>query len=402
MANTILTIGDITRECLMVMTGALSFTKNVNRQYDDRFAKTGAKIGQTANVRIPPKFTVGSTAAVTAQDLTESTIPVKMDKQRNIAIEVTSADLTLSLDDFSKRFIEPAAKQIAAQIDKEGMQLYKSVYNAVGTAGTAFTALDLFYNAMVKLQDNLAGTDDLKIVVGSRAWTKASQLMMSFFAPRNGDDVVKNYVGNALGFDWYMDANQIVHTVGTHGGSAKTINGAGQTGSTLSVTGFGLSQAGALKAGDIFTIAGVYSVNPLTKDVLPDLQQFVVTTDAASNGSGVCSLTISPSIVVSGASQNVSAGPAAGATVTVIGASATTYQLGLAFHKDAFAFVTAPLQSLAANSSNIYTETDPDTGVTITVEKFRDGRSGSDVFRVDVLFGFSPLRVELATRLITA
>lgn len=402
MANAILTLGDISREVLMLLVGELSFARNVNREYDSRFGITGAKIGATANIRKPPRYTVGYGAAITTQSHVEQTIPVVLDKQANIAVEFTSADLTLSLDDFGARFLKPAARRLANEIDAVGLQeMYRGTWNQVGSPGSAFTSLDLFYDAMVKLQSNLAGVDDLKMVINTRAWTKASNLMMNLFAPKSGDEIIKGYVANALGFSWYMDSNLINHTVGSYGAGPLAINGAGQTGSTLVVDGL-TATTGNLKRGDVFTIDGVYAVHPNTKAVINELQQFVVTADATANGAGSVSLSIAPAIVTSGAYQNVSAGPADGATVTVAGASGSTYTLGLAFAPDAYVLATAKLQSSAATPENITSEVDPDTGIALTTELWRDGRSGTDIFRIDTLFGWSVLRPEIGVRVVTA
>jgi len=162
----------------------------------------------------------------------------------------------------------------------------------------------------------------------------------------------------------------------------------------------GNSVTGVLKVGDIFTIAGCFAVHPNTKAVLPELQQFVVTADANSNGSGVATVSIAPGIVTSGAYQNVSAGPADTAVVTVAGASASTYTLGLAFAPDAYVLATAKLESSAASPENIVQEVDPETGIAVTFEKWRDARAGTDVNRIDVLFGWSALRPEIGCRVV--
>lgn len=402
MPNQILTLGDITREVLMLLVGELSFARNVNREFDSRFGVTGAKIGATANIRKPPRYTVGYGAAITTQAQVEQTIPVVLDKQSNIAVEFTSADLTLSLDDFGARFLKPAARRLANEIDAVGLQeMYKATFNQVGSPGSAFSSLDLFYDAMVKLQSNLAGIDDLKVVLNTRAWTKASSLMMNLFAPKSGDEIIKSFVANAIGFSWYMDSNIVNHTVGAYGAGPLAINGAAQSGATLVVDGLGPLPAN-LKRGDVFTIAGVYAVHPNTKAVINELQQFVVAADATANVSGSVSLSISPAIVTSGAYQNVSAGPADNAVVTVAGASGSTYTLGLAFAPDAYVLATAKLQSSAASPENITSEVDTETGIALTTELWRDGRSGTDIFRVDALWGWSPLRPELSCRIVTA
>jgi hypothetical protein len=399
-SQALITIGDMSRESLMLLVGELSFARNVNRQYDSRFGISGAKIGSTANIRKPPQYVVGTGAAITTQAQNEQSVPVVLDTQVNISVEFTSSELSLSLDDFSERVLKPSIRQLAAYIDNAGLQkLYKTVYNQVGTPGTPFASTQIFYDAMVKLQDNLAGMGDLKMIVNTESWTKASGFLTNVFAPKSGDDIIKNYVSSALGFDWFMESNIVVHTAGARGAGAVTVVGAGNVGSTLPITGLPLSTAGALKAGDIFTIANVFAVQARTKVTLPRLQQFVVVNDVTSDGAGAASVVVSPAIVTTGAYQNVSVGPAASAAITFAATSAQSYQVGLALHPDAFVLATAPLSSSAAFPENISTVTDEETGLSITVEKFRDGRAGTDLYRFDILFGFSPLRPELACRL---
>jgi hypothetical protein len=279
--------------------------------------------------------------------------------------------------------------------------MYKATWNQVGSPGSAFTSLDLFYDAMVKLQNNLAGLDDLKMVVNTRTWTKASSLLMNLFAPRSGDDIIKNWVANAIGFQWFMDSNIINHTVGSYGAGPLAVMGGSQTGSSLAIDGL-TNTTGTLRQGDVFTIAGVYAVQPNTKAVLPDLQQFVVMSNVTASGSGAVTVSIAPSIVTSGAYQTVSAGPADNAVVTVAGAAGSTYTMGLAFAPDAYVLATAKLESAAASPENLVQEYDAETGLSVTFERWRDARAGTDVNRLDILFGWAALRPELACRVVTA
>jgi hypothetical protein len=254
---------------------------------------------------------------------------------------------------------------------------------------------------MVKLQNNLAGLDDLKMVVNTRTWTKASSLLMNLFAPRSGDDIIKNWVANAIGFQWFMDSNIINHTVGSYGAGPLAVMGGSQTGSSLAIDGL-TNTTGTLRQGDVFTIAGVYAVQPNTKAVLPDLQQFVVMSNVTASGSGAVTVSIAPSIVTSGAYQTVSAGPADNAVVTVAGAAGSTYTMGLAFAPDAYVLATAKLESAAASPENLVQEYDAETGLSVTFERWRDARAGTDVNRLDILFGWAALRPELACRVVTA
>ena len=399
MANSILTLQDITRESLRVLVGELNFVTNINREFDSRFGVSGAKIGYTTNVRIPPRYLVGTGAAITAQDHVETIVPVALTDQWNIGVEFTQADLAVSMDDFSDRFVRPAMKQLAAAIDQAGLsRMYKKVANQVGTPGTAFSSISIFFDAYDRLASFLAPLEDLKMTVNSRAYTKAAQLVTNLFTPSLNDDVVKNYIGDAFGFSWYLNQQVATHTVGAYGAGTLAINGAAQSGSTLVADGFANS-AVVLKAGDVFTIAGVFAVNPATGSTYDFLQQFVVGSDVTSNGAGQVSIAVTPALIATGAQKTVSALPADNAVITVAGAAGSSYPVNLAFDRDAFAFVSAPL---AAEGGMSVMEVDEDSGLGIRLVRFYDGRSDLTLTRVDCLGGFAALRPSTACRIVTS
>jgi hypothetical protein len=400
MANTLLTISMITREALRVLENNLTFTKTVNRQYDDRFGVEGAKIGTVLNVRKPPRYVGRTGTAISIEDATETQVAVTLDTQFGVDISFTSEDLALKIDDFSKRFISPAVATIANKIDHSGLALYKGIYNSVGTPGTTPNALLTYLQAGVKLDDNAAPMDgDRSVCITPMMQATIVDALKGLFQQSSAiaSQYRRGQMGTAIGFDWYMDQNCNTHTVGPLGGTP-LVNGASQTGASLITDGWTASAASRLKEGDVFTVAGVYSVNPQSRQSTGSLQQFVCTADKSSDGSGNLTATISPSITVSGAFQTVTGSPADNAAITVIGAASTVSPQGLLHHKDAFTLAMADLPlpqgtDMAARVS--------DSQLGMSIRMIRDYDITTDKFpcRLDVLFGWATLRPELACRI---
>ncbi|MGB1026433.1 MAG: P22 phage major capsid protein family protein, partial [Rhodospirillaceae bacterium] len=348
MANSLLTATQVTREALRILHEKLSFVGNINRQYDDSFAQSGAKIGDSLKIRLPNQYTVRTGATLSAQDTAETSTTLQVATQKGVDMSFTSVDLTMSIDDFKKRILEPAMAVLAANIEADALSMYKDVHNEVSNVGAAITFADVL-NAGRKLTDNLAPMDNRCLLLTTENNVDLVSNTSTLFNDRTkvGDQYKKGLMGNDfLGFDCvYQNTLMPTHTTGTDDGTGDyLVNGASQTGSTLTVD----TGTGSFAAGDIIEIDGVFSVHPETKQATGVLKQFVVT---AASGTSATALSISPAITISGASQNVSAAPADNAQVfkresdstTAIGASAD-YKLGMAFHKDAFAFASADLQ----------------------------------------------------------
>ena len=401
MANTLLTISMITREALMVLENNLTFTKGVNRQYDSKFGVEGAKIGTVLNVRKPPRYVGRTGTAIGIEDATETQVAVTLDTQFGVDIQFTSEDLALKIDDFSKRFITPAVATIANKIDNDGMGLYTSIYNEVGTPGTTPAALLIYLTAGVKLDDEAAPMDggrtlcitplmQATIVDALKGLFQQSAAIASQY--RRGQ------MGTAIGLDWFMDQNCNTHTVGPLGGTP-LVNGSTSSGATSLITdGWTASAAARLKEGDVFTIADVNSVNPQSRQSTGSLQQFVVTADVSSDGSGNLTAAISPAITSSGAFQTVDALPADNAALTIVGTSAQQSPQGLLHHKDAFTLAMADLP-LPQGTDMAARVSDPQLGMSIRMIRDYDITTDKFPCRLDVLFGWAALRPELACRI---
>lgn len=394
MANTFLTASMITREALRVLHQKLNFVGNVNRSYDDSFAKSGAKIGDTLRVRLPNKYTVRTGATLSAQDTTESSVSLQIATQKGVDLNFTSAELTLSLDDFSKRIINPAMAVLASAIEADALSMYADVYQSVGTAGTVPNSLLTYLQAKARLDNSLAPPDSRNIILDPLSQITIVDALKGLF---NDPKVLsqqyrEGVMGSTAGMDWYQNTLIPTHTNGTTV-TGLSVSGGSQVGAALLIG--GTANTNTFKKGTTFTIAGVFEVHPETKVTTSRLQQFVVTADVTATTT-TTTLAISPSIVISGALQNVSGSPAASAAITVVSGSASTgYLQSLAFHQDAFTFATADL--IMPNNQDFAARQVQD-GISMRIVRAYDISNDKFPCRLDVLYGYKTIRPELAVR----
>lgn len=337
MANTILTPTEITRKTGLILRNSLGFGKRCARRYDERFAVTGAKIGSTLDVRIPPRYLVTKAEALTTQDSTETKRTLTVG-YAHVGLIFSQTDLVLSVNSFADQFLNSAAAALGNQIDLDGTELYKSVFNVVGTTGSgAPTSLATYQTARAKLIEESVPQDG--------AWTMAINAAMEekIIADLRGLfesnlELRRQYeegeMRKAIGFAWKTDQNMFVHTCGTRVASgAAQVDGI-QTGSSLLLKLGG--NALTVKKGDAFTIADVYAVNPQSRQSTGRLRQFVVTADATSTAGGAITLAIYPAITPSGKDQTVNAAIVDSAAIIYNGAASAAGAQGLAFQKEAF------------------------------------------------------------------
>lgn len=399
--NQYLTIGMVTRETLRVLENELEFTKLVNREYDDQFAKTGAKIGNVLNVRKPVRFVPTSGQGLQLQDLTETTVPLVLNKQYQRSFAVTSADLALNIDDFSKRFVRKAVISLANEIDYDGLGQYININNEVGTPGTPPATVDIYLNAQQILSDLACPLDERCIVISPRMNRAILNALTGFFNPqvKISEQYEKGLMTkDTLQADWWMDQNCRVQTVGPLGGAPTVSTTAGQTGSSVATISWTAAAAKRLSAGDVVTFAGCYAVNPQNRQTLSFLQQFVVTSDVSSDAGGAATIPISPSIITSGPFQNCSASPTASGAIVVQGAANTASQRGLLFHPDAFTFASAdlPLYHGLDMGDRV---TDEQLKISMRLIRQYDINTDRAPLRIDLLGGWATLYQELACRL---
>ena len=409
--NVLLTIGMITRETLSALENELTFTRLISREYDDQFAKKGAKIGSVLNVRLPVRFTQTNGQGLQLQDLTESSIPVVLNKQYQRSFAVTSADLALNIDDFRKRFIEKAMMSMANEIDFDGLGQAVNIYNTVGTPGTTPNVLQTYLDAGTLLSNSAAPLGGRNLTISPKMNGTIVGALTGLLNPQKkiGEQYVKGMMtAETVGFDWYMDQNVRALTVGPLGGTP-LVNAAAQTGASLITKGWTSAAALRLNQGDIFTIGsgttGVYAANPQSGQSTGSLQQFVVTSPASSDSGGNLTVNISPSIVVTGAYKTVTGqtaditGPAANATINVLGAANTVSPQGLAFCEEAFTFVSADLPLYGGLDMADRMADDQDLKMSIRVIRDYDINTDRCPLRLDLLGGWATLYAQEAVRI---
>ena len=388
MPNSYLNSSIILNEALRVLHNKCNFINNINRQYDNRFVQYGAagKPGTQLEIRLPNKYTVRTGLVANPQSTNEQAITLTVADVAGVDMEFNDVELRMNINSFSKQHIEPAMAVIASYLEGQAFTMVKDIYNTVGTPGTTPAGSAVVLAAGRKMDEFLAPDDEARTLICNPA-ANASIITAFQALFHSGKEVEKQYLrgrmGQAFGFDWFRNPLVPVLTTGSDH-TTVTINGAGQSGSTLTVAG------GSFKKGDIFTIADVYAVHDETKTAYDFLKQFVVTAD------GTTSITISPAIVLSGAKQNVDSTPADSAVVTVAGTASTNYPMNIAFHRDAFTFVTADLEipkGLDMGERKVY------DGINIRFLRGYDIINARYISRFDVLFGFKTLREELACRI---
>lgn len=394
----------ITREALMVLENNLTFSKFVRRDFDDEFGRSGAKIGTVLNIRKPPRYVGRVGQALQLEDATETSVPLTLNVQRGVDIVFSSQDLALSIDDFSKRFIEPAIANVANGIDFDGLSQYLNVYNEIGVPGTVPNQLLTYLQGGQRLDEEAAPRDkERSLVISPAMQATIVDALKGLF--QDGDEIARQYeegtMGRTIGFKWSMDQNVRTQTVGAYAGVVGTVSAANQSGSAITTTGW-TGNAAILNQGDVISFPGCYAVNPQNKQSTGSLRQFVVTANVVAAGGGTATIPISGpgglGIVLAGPFQTCTAPPTNGGAVNIQGASGVSTPRGLAFHKDAFAFACADLP-LPGGVDIADRAHDKQLGCSIRLVRAYDINSDRFPTRLDILYGWTTLYPELACRI---
>lgn len=393
MSNTLLTPTMITREALRILHQKLNFVGNINRQYDDRFAQEGAKIGTALNIRQPVQYTVTTASTLDVQNTVETNTTLNVTTQKHVGMRFTAVELTMKLDDFSKRIIEPAMAALAASVEADALSMIKDVYQSVNNIGSPMGFRQVLLGRK-RLEDSLTPNDGRRIaLLNTQDNVDLVDAVKGLF--QSSSNIASQYregkMGTTAGFDFYENTLMPTFTTGTAPATTGyTVNGASEAGSVVTI------QTGTLTfvAGDIVTFAGCNEVHPETKADTGRLMQFVVT--AAHSGAG--DLPIAPAIVTSGGAQNVTGSPSNGGAVVKIGSASGVYKPSLVFHPDAFTFATADL--VMPKGVDMASRVVQD-GISLRLVRQYDINEDRLPCRIDVLYGFKTLRPQLAARILS-
>ena len=375
-------------------------TRNINRQYDDSFARQGAKIGSTLRIRLPDRALVTDGAALQVQDDNEQFTTLNVSSQKHIGCNFTTAELTMQMDDFAERVLAPRVSQIAAAIDADVANAFRTIGQSVGTPGTTPGTSQVLLQAQQKLNESAAGMSPRYATVNPAANAGLVEGLKGLFNPT---DTISRQFKNGmmgtgvLGFDEINMSQSIKQfTTGsrtaTGGSTSAAVTSEGAT--TIAITGAGA--AATVRAGDVFTVADCFAVNPQTRESTGSLFQFVALADVTLSGAGAGNLTVSPVYSASHALATVDALPATSKAVVFVGAASTQYPQNLVYHKDAITFATADLvlpDGVDMASRQVH------NGISLRIVRQYDINNDRMPCRIDVLYGYSVIRPQMAARL---
>ena len=409
MANNLLTISKITNEALMVLENELTFTSEVDRNYDDQFSVVGGKIGSTCNVRKPGRF-IGTTGpALNVEDFNETSVPVTLSTQFHVDTQFTTQDLALSLDMFSDRVLKPAVAAIANKIDRDGLQTAAlNTYNIVGTAGTPPTGLITYLTGAAYLDSEGAPRDGRRSMI-VEPFTSATIVdsLKGLFVPQEaiGEQYRKGLMGrDSGGMNWKLDQNVVSQTFGSWSANTIAITLASTSSAGVLTSGWASSSnvtltasaASTLNVGDVFTIPGVYAVNPQNRQSYGKLRNFVVNS-TTTVGTGGTTVNISPAIIVSGQFQNVQVTSYNSPNITAFNNTGVSSPQNIMMHRNAYTLAVADLE-LPDGVHFAGRASDKEVGLSMRVVRQYTINNDSIPTRLDVLYGWAPLYPELACR----
>lgn len=411
--NQLVTPVRVMRRVAKRLVNNMRFGANVARDYSDEFAKEGAKIGYTTNVRLPQRYKVTKGTALVAQPVEDKVVPISVTDQANVGLDFSMASLTMEVEDYRKRYIDPAVDSLINTFDLDGLKrAYKAVANCVGTPGTVpgstGTVQDcnrVYLLAGTKLTDIGVPEDGRVAMINAKMHAYLTSANAGLFHP--GKQIAEGwrtgqFSGEALGVQkWFTTQNIPRHTVGPLGGTPQ-ISGAGQTGSSILTKGWTAAAAARLKEGDVVQFDGVYEINTLNYESTGDLKDFVVTQDFASAADGTGTINIWPPLVTSGNYQNCSASPADSAAITIFGhassyASKVSAQ-GLIYDPDAFAAVMVDLEQPGGSLWVNERISNKALGVSVRFLKNYKIETDQSPARLDIMYGWKTIRGELACR----
>lgn len=398
MANTILTHQMIAREAAVMLEEAVPFLTNMNRVREDEFVTpvNGVTKGASITVRVPPDnlvFTSSQFAGGSAApNQTEGSVTLSINTQKHVALQFSTVEKTLKLEEFKDRFLKPAINTLGAAVHADLLsQMIPTVPNLIGSPGSVPTTLKTWGSARARLGDTLAPYGNRYSIISHDCNTEMVDSSKALFNPKAiGDQYLEGSLGQAAGFEFYETAALPSITNGT-GTVGQTVSGASQTGSSLLIN---TTSGFTFKAGQVFTIAGVYAVHPLTQQTLPWLRQFVVTADTTAAASTV-TLPIYPAMTAAGnVGATISATAANSAALVFVGSNSTAYRQNLVYQKDAFTAAFVPLPVIASCEGYTYNS----NGIAIRVMTFGDGTNDLEKTRIDVLYGVAAVRPLHAVR----
>lgn len=393
------------KRMLPILRNKLPMVTTVNKDFQDEIADPQRKQGGIININLPPRYIGRSGELMQVENTTITQIPMTL-TQFGVDVSFSQTQLQLSLDavaaGMADDVLDAAASTIAAKIESDGTALFRQVANVVGTPGTPPTVASVIATGGAYITANGGSTSgDRTLVLDSFANASLATSVATYFNPQGvvNKAYANGRLGSGYGFEIYDDPAVQAFTAGTYGGTPLT-NGVAQTGASLITDGWTATTT-TLNVGDTFTIAGVFSVNPQTRQSTGKLQNFVVTATTTTDGSGNSTIAISPAIVASGQFQNVTNAAADNQTITITsGTSGQISKQSLGYDKNAFTFACVPM-ALPPKQGVIDATVVKDkmSGLSISMIEFYDGKTNQRMTRFDVLYAWAATYPQLAFRL---
>lgn len=398
MSNVLATSSIVSKMALAIIKNNLSFSQNVNRDWEDEFTGNMARgyaPGATINIRKPPRYEYRAGRVAVPQATTEQTIPLTVNQGGN-DIQFTALERTLSLTRLEDK-VMAALAPVTNEIDRQGMALaHYSTYNLLNPTGALPTTSALAIQAMTQMGQRLdemgAPRDRRRAMIANPALN--ASLVQGFGGYFNNPSKISEQYNTGMltdsfGFVTGMDQNVDVHTNGTQVVTGTAV-AAGLTGASIAAAALG----GTITRGTIINFPGVFAVNPQSRVSTGQLADFVITADLAG---GATALPISPAIVASGPFQNVSNATTA-ANFVIRGAASTAYSTNVAYHKDAFTLAMVPMWAPPSGKGNVSVSQRSEDGFTVKVTEMYDGINDVSFMRLDVLFGWAATYPELSVK----
>lgn len=412
MAQEVLTIDTIATAAVAILDNELVMAKQVYRGLENEFSGTvnGFEKGDTVSMRRPTDFTVREGAVSVNQDVVEAKVALTVDTQLGIDFGFTSKELTLDIKEMSERVIKPAMVQLANKVDQKVHELYKFVPNWVGTPGQTINSFADFAKAPERLDELAVPSERSAILSPADHWGLLGSQSALYIQDAAKGAYRQGSLGPIAGVDTFMSQNVPTHVAGNWAsGSSVAVDGAWTAATTsyanvkdtmLQTVTFDTFTAGTpgVLPGDVFTVADVNAVNPVTKADLGFPKQFTVVSIANATGNQV-DVTFYPAAIWSGAFQNVAVKAGVtdldGKAVTALGTAGVGYRQNMVFHKNAFALAMVPMVS-PPGASEVSRKTYKGTSVRLIPTY--DGTNDKSNFRLDLLMGVKAIDPRLAVR----
>jgi hypothetical protein len=374
----------ISKFFLEIFKNNLVFAPRVTRKYEVEIMSP-KKTGGVVNIKKQLYVESEEGSKLKKQTFSDQLIQVEIDRHRHVGLETGIVNKTLTIDDLIRE-IKASAVELAHQVENSIADLYVDIPNVTGTAGTTPASFEAFANVNAELSRLAVPIDGRMLAIDPAAEVKAATFLTGFNNAAMVDSSVRDMaVGRIGGMTVNMSQNVKYHTAG--GGSSYAVNGSNQgvDGTIIVKTG-----TGTLLKGDVITIAGVNSVNPVSREDTGVTRKFVLTADY-DGGAGTIS--VSPSVITSGANQNVSIAVPDSAAITLV----ATHRANIAFTEDTFAL--AMVQPERPESAKFWSTASED-GFIITLSQDYDIVEYSEIMRFDVLWGVKTLRPDSGIRLL--